>query len=85
MSDPARTRNTVYVGGLDGQVTEQTLHDAFIPFGEIVNVSLPKPELCVCDGSLHPNAQLLISAQALFQGTASWIRLRRVLTGRRRQ
>jgi len=45
MSDPARTRNTVYVGGLDGQVTEQTLHDAFIPFGEIVNVSLPKPEL----------------------------------------
>lgn len=29
------------------QVTAQTLHDAFIPFGEIVDVALPKPELYV--------------------------------------
>lgn len=33
------------MGGLDNQVNEQTLHDAFIPFGEIVDVSLPKPDL----------------------------------------
>ncbi|EMC95103.1 hypothetical protein BAUCODRAFT_123579 [Baudoinia panamericana UAMH 10762] len=45
MSDQSRQRATVYVGGLDGQVTTQTLHDAFIPFGEVVDVSLPKPEL----------------------------------------
>lgn len=45
MSDPARQKKTVFVGGLDNQVSAQTLHDAFVPFGEIVDVSLPKPEL----------------------------------------
>ncbi|KAF2768653.1 RNA-binding domain-containing protein [Teratosphaeria nubilosa] len=45
MSDATRQKSTLFVGGLDNQVTEQTLHDAFIPFGEIVDVSLPKPEL----------------------------------------
>ena len=45
MTDPLRQKSTVFIGGLDNQVSEQTLHDAFIPFGEIVNVSLPKPEL----------------------------------------
>ncbi|KAI6796776.1 hypothetical protein KC363_g3547 [Hortaea werneckii] len=45
MSDQSRQKATVFVGGLDNQVTTQTLHDAFIPFGEIVDVSLPKPEL----------------------------------------
>ena len=45
MSDQSRQKATVYVGGLDNQVNQQTLHDAFIPFGEIVDVSLPKPEL----------------------------------------
>ena len=45
MSDQSRQKATVYVGGLDNQVNQQVLHDAFIPFGEIVDVSLPKPEL----------------------------------------
>ncbi|KXT06463.1 hypothetical protein AC578_5996 [Pseudocercospora eumusae] len=45
MADTSRQKKTVFVGGLDNQVSEQTLHDAFIPFGEIVDVSLPKPEL----------------------------------------
>ncbi|KAK5116058.1 hypothetical protein LTR85_009340 [Meristemomyces frigidus] len=45
MSDQSRQKATVYVGGLDPQVTETALHDAFVPFGEIVDVSLPKPEL----------------------------------------
>ncbi|KAF7192548.1 Peptidyl-prolyl cis-trans isomerase E [Pseudocercospora fuligena] len=45
MTDTARQKKTVFVGGLDNQVSEQTLHDAFVPFGEIVDVSLPKPEL----------------------------------------
>ncbi|KAK4507046.1 hypothetical protein PRZ48_000780 [Zasmidium cellare] len=40
-----RQKSTLYIGGLDHQVTTQTLHDAFIPFGEIVDISLPKPEL----------------------------------------
>jgi len=47
MSDQSRQKATVFVGGLDTNVTSQTLHDAFIPFGEIVDVSLPKPELYV--------------------------------------
>jgi RNA recognition motif-containing protein len=45
MSDQSRQRATVFVGGLDNSVNEQTLHDAFMPFGEIVDISIPKPEL----------------------------------------
>jgi RNA recognition motif-containing protein len=45
MSDAARLKATVYVGGLDSAVSELTLHAAFIPFGDIVEISLPKPEL----------------------------------------
>lgn len=40
-----RPNSTVYVGGLDvAQVTAATLSEVFIPFGEIVDVTLPKPE-----------------------------------------
>jgi RNA recognition motif-containing protein len=45
MSDQTREKATLFIGGLDSQVTAQTLHDAFIPFGEIADISLPKPEL----------------------------------------
>jgi RNA recognition motif-containing protein len=45
MSDTARLKSTIYVGGLDAQVSSQTLHAAFVPFGDIVDISLPKPEL----------------------------------------
>jgi RNA recognition motif-containing protein len=45
MSDAERLKATVYVGGLDLNVTTQTLQAAFIPFGDIVDISLPKPEL----------------------------------------
>ncbi|KAF4303697.1 hypothetical protein GTA08_BOTSDO07796 [Botryosphaeria dothidea] len=45
MSETARLKATVYVGGLDNQVNTRTLHDAFVPFGEIVDISLPKPDL----------------------------------------
>jgi RNA recognition motif-containing protein len=45
MSDQSREKATVFVGGLDSQVTAETLHNAFIPFGEIADISLPKPEL----------------------------------------
>jgi RNA recognition motif-containing protein len=47
MSEQSRQKATVFVGGLDNNVNEQTLHDAFIPFGEIVEISIPKPELYV--------------------------------------
>ena len=47
MSDQTRERATIFVGGLDDQVTAETLHDTFIPFGEIADISLPKPELYV--------------------------------------
>ncbi|CAE7746991.1 PPIE, partial [Symbiodinium microadriaticum] len=32
----------VYVGGLDSGVNEETLHAAFIPFGDIREVNIPK-------------------------------------------
>lgn len=40
-----RPNSTVYVGGLDTNfVSAATLSEAFIPFGEIVDITLPKPE-----------------------------------------
>jgi len=44
MTDATRLRSTIYVGGLDHAVNERVLADAFLPFGEIVDVSLPQPE-----------------------------------------
>lgn len=44
MTEAARLKGTVYVGGLDQAVTARTLTEAFLPFGEIVDISLPKPE-----------------------------------------
>lgn len=45
MSDAARLKSTIYVGGLDNAVNDRILADAFLPFGEIVEISIPKPEL----------------------------------------
>jgi RNA recognition motif-containing protein len=42
MTDAKRWKATVYVGGLAGLVNTTNLHDAFIPFGEIADISLPK-------------------------------------------
>jgi RNA recognition motif-containing protein len=44
MTDQSRLKATVYVGGLASAVNPSNLHAAFIPFGEIVDISLPKPE-----------------------------------------
>lgn len=45
MTDATRLKATIYVGGLDYAVDEKILTDAFLPFGEIVDVSIPKPDL----------------------------------------
>ncbi|KAM4059926.1 RNA recognition motif domain-containing protein [Hirsutella rhossiliensis] len=42
MADAARWKATVFVGGLSQTVTSSHVLDAFIPFGEIVDVQLPK-------------------------------------------
>lgn len=34
-------KTTLYVGGLEESVTEAELHTAFIPFGDIKDVSIP--------------------------------------------
>jgi RNA recognition motif-containing protein len=40
-----RPNTTLYVGGLDPHlVSPATLSEAFIPFGEITDITLPKPE-----------------------------------------
>lgn len=39
---PSRLKATIFVGGLDNAVTQQTLYHAFLPFGDIVDVNLPK-------------------------------------------
>lgn len=45
LSDTSRLKATVFVGGLDQAVSQQTLYHAFLPFGDIVEVNLPKPDL----------------------------------------
>ncbi|KAL2046786.1 hypothetical protein N7G274_000804 [Stereocaulon virgatum] len=45
MTDASRLKATVYVAGLDHAVNDKILVEAFLPFGEIVGVTLPKPEL----------------------------------------
>ncbi|RKF63964.1 Peptidyl-prolyl cis-trans isomerase E [Erysiphe neolycopersici] len=45
MTDQARWKATIYVGGLSKAVTISDLHAAFLPFGEIADVSLPQPEV----------------------------------------
>lgn len=42
MSDGSRWKATVHVGGLAPHVTTSNVLDAFIPFGEIIEVKLPK-------------------------------------------
>jgi len=44
MSDAARWKATVYVGGLAPAVTATVLHEAFLPFGEIAEINLPRNE-----------------------------------------
>ncbi|GAO52141.1 hypothetical protein SAICODRAFT_9623 [Saitoella complicata NRRL Y-17804] len=39
-----RTKATLHVSGLDKAVTRELLHAAFIPFGDIVEVTLPRDE-----------------------------------------
>jgi len=45
MSEAQRAKATLFVGGLAPMVTSHTLHDAFVPFGPIIDISLPAPEL----------------------------------------
>jgi RNA recognition motif-containing protein len=44
MTEVSRLGATLYVGGLAPEVNAQILSSAFIPFGEIVDVNIPKPE-----------------------------------------
>ncbi|UNI20072.1 Peptidylprolyl isomerase [Purpureocillium takamizusanense] len=44
MADAARWKATIFVGGLAPTVTQSQVLDAFIPFGEIVETQLPKPD-----------------------------------------
>lgn len=41
MTDQARWKATVYVGGLAQEVTVGHLESAFLPFGEIADITLP--------------------------------------------
>lgn len=37
----AQNKRTVYVGGISEEVTQQTLTDAFIPFGDLIDIQMP--------------------------------------------
>ncbi|KAN0065196.1 hypothetical protein ACQY0O_001693 [Thecaphora frezii] len=42
MSD--RKGKTIFIGGISDMVTEQTLHQYFSPFGDIVEVNIPRQD-----------------------------------------
>ncbi|CAG8948884.1 hypothetical protein HYFRA_00002008 [Hymenoscyphus fraxineus] len=42
MTDAARWKATIYIGGLSPLVNTDNLQAAFLPFGEITDVSIPK-------------------------------------------
>ncbi|KAL2131970.1 hypothetical protein VTI74DRAFT_4397 [Chaetomium olivicolor] len=44
MTDTTRWKSTIYIGGLAPAVTANILQEAFLPFGEIADVSMPKNE-----------------------------------------
>lgn len=44
MTDSARWKATIHVSGLATVATVATIHDAFLPFGDIADVTLPKNE-----------------------------------------
>jgi peptidyl-prolyl isomerase E (cyclophilin E) len=35
-------RNVVYVGGLADNISEELIHAAFIPFGELKSIQIPR-------------------------------------------
>ncbi|KAK9355850.1 hypothetical protein V1505DRAFT_362984 [Lipomyces doorenjongii] len=39
-----KLKSTIYISGLDMSVTTDALHYAFIPFGDIVDIQLPKDD-----------------------------------------
>ncbi|KAK9237883.1 hypothetical protein V1525DRAFT_425923 [Lipomyces kononenkoae] len=39
-----RLKSTIFISGLDPTVTTEDLHYAFVPFGDIVDIQLPKDE-----------------------------------------
>lgn len=42
MTSNLADKSILYVGGLDETVDEKILHSAFIPFGEVKSIELPK-------------------------------------------
>lgn len=38
----SRPKNTIYIGGIPSNCDESTIHSYFEPFGEIMEVQLPK-------------------------------------------
>lgn len=37
-------KNVLYIGGIDGSISKQLMHAAFIPFGDIVDITVPVDE-----------------------------------------
>lgn len=41
IKEMSNDKRTVYVGGISDEVNEQLIRDAFIPFGDIVDIQMP--------------------------------------------
>jgi len=54
MSDAARLKCTIHVGGLDATITAPLLTQAFLPFGEIISIQLPESPTAA-NATINPN------------------------------
>jgi RNA recognition motif-containing protein len=58
MSDATRLAATIYISGLAPNLRAQDLHAAFIPFGDIADINLPKPDLAPGQSAPPPGVSL---------------------------
>ena len=68
MGDTTRLKSTIFIGGLAPTITSSTLYSAFEPFGEISDISLPKPDTRSNNSSSVPSFSGPSSAPATHKG-----------------
>lgn len=56
-------KRTIYVGGLADEVTEKLLNDAFIPFGDLVDIQMPMGKIFAIKLKIIINPLLHFRAQ----------------------
>jgi RNA recognition motif-containing protein len=76
MTDQSRWKATVFVGGLAPMVTAANLEAAFLPFGEIADVSLPYAKIqCILIGHNTNSVPVSLKLQIQLNSTVAMVML----------